>query len=104
MTVRLRSRSSCVWNSRMLRRIGDDPLDVDVLPVVKLPKKRKELQNAPYYVIFTVVNEKTNARIGTAIISVPTDRRRLPFEADCTSRGRVIGKLKGEWAIELKVT
>ena len=104
MTVRLRSRSSCVWNSRMLRRIGDDPLDVDVLPVVKLPKKRKELQNAPYYVIFTVVNEKTNARIGTAIISVPTDRRRLPFEADCTSRGRVIGKLKGEWAIDLKVT
>ena len=41
MTDRLRSRSSCVWNSRMLRRIGDDPLDVDVLPVVKLPKKRK---------------------------------------------------------------
>jgi len=79
-------------------------LDPDVLPVVKLPKKRAELQNAPYYVIFSVVNERTNARIGTAIMSVPTDGKRLPFEADCTSRGRVVGKLRGEWAIELKDT
>ena len=37
----------------------------------KVTKKRAELQNAPYYVIFTVVNENTNARVGTAIISVP---------------------------------
>ena len=102
--MRARSRSSCVWNSRTLRRVGDDTLDPDVLPVVKLPKKRAELQNAPYYVIFTVVNERTNARIGTAIMSVPTDGKRLPFEADCTSRGRVVGKLRGEWAIELKDT
>ena len=72
--------------------------------MVKLPKKRAELQNAPYYVIFTVVNENTNAGVGTAIISVPTDGKRLPFEADCTSRGRVVGKLRGEWAIDLKVT
>ena len=70
----------------------------------KVTKKRAELQNAPYYVIFTVVNENTNARVGTAIISVPTDGKRLPFEADCTSRGRVVGKLRGEWAIDLKVT
>jgi hypothetical protein len=102
--IRVRSRSSCVWNSRTLRRIGNDALNPDVLPVVKLPKKRAELQNAPYYVIFTVVNENTNARVGTAIISVPTDGKRLPFEADCTSRGRVVGKLRGEWAIDLKVT
>ena len=102
--MRARSRSSCVWNSRTLRRVGDDTLDPDVLPVLKLPKKRAELQNAPYYVIFTVVNERTNARIGTAIMSVPTDGKRLPFEADCTSRGRVVGKLRGEWAIELKDT
>ena len=83
---------------------ADMSLRVRVLPVVKLPsRKGSEHENKPYYVIFTVVNEKTNARLATAIVSVPTDDgKRFPFEADCTSCGRVIGKLRGDWRVNLK--
>jgi len=102
-SARLKSRSSCTWIARTLRRDGEG-LIADALPVVKLPsRKGSEHENKPYYVIFTVVNEKTNARLATAIVSVPTDDgKRFPFEADCTSCGRVIGKLRGDWRVNLK--